>query len=205
LLRKREIIRYEQTNIIIYKVPFADKDSLENEEWFPVVTEDGTVIQKATRSICHDGKSKLLHPVVHLHLFNVAGELFLQKRALTKDIQPGKWDTSVGGHAGLGESINEALKRETYEELGLKNIRSEFILKYIWESSREKELVYSFYACSGETPVVNKSEIDLGRFWSFGLIKENLGKGIFTPNFEFEFGMIHETLYERYRSGTYPD
>jgi isopentenyldiphosphate isomerase len=64
------------------------------DEWFPVVDEEGNTTGKALRSVCHDGKSMLLHPVVHLHLFNRGGELFLQKRAKTKDIEPGKWDTS---------------------------------------------------------------------------------------------------------------
>ena len=40
------------------------------EEWFPIVDEEGNTIGKAVRSVCHDGKSMLLHPVVHLHLFN---------------------------------------------------------------------------------------------------------------------------------------
>ena len=72
------------------------------EEWFPIVDEDGNTIGTALRSVCHDGKSMLLHPVVHLHFFNSKGELYLQKRSMSKDIQPGKWDTSVGGHVNPG-------------------------------------------------------------------------------------------------------
>ena len=180
-------------------MPFAKNKTEQNEEWFPVVTEDGTVIDKAPRSICHDGKSKLLHPVVHLHLFNESGKLFLQKRSKTKDIEPGKWDTSVGGHAGIGETIEEALIRETFEEIGLKNLTPAFILKYIWESFREKELVHSFYAISDETPITDKNEIDDGKFWSLDEIKECIGKNIFTPNFEYEFEFINETLIKQFR------
>lgn len=59
-------------------------------EWFPLVNEEGETIGKATRKECHSG-SKLLHPVIHLHIFNKKGELYLQKRSMNKDIQPGKW------------------------------------------------------------------------------------------------------------------
>ena len=161
-----------------------------NEEWFPIVNNQGKIVGKARRSVCHNSTSMLLHPVVHLHLFNKSGKLFLQKRAMTKDIQPGKWDTSVGGHIGLGERIEDALIRETKEELGLTKFKPQFLVSYIWESARERELVNSFSATSWEIPVINKDEIEEGKFWSFSEIKENLGKEIFTPNFEHEFNML---------------
>jgi isopentenyldiphosphate isomerase len=156
-------------------------------EMFPIVDEDGNEISRASRDICHDGRSMLLHPVVHLHLFNKKGELFLQKRASTKDLLPGKWDTSVGGHISPGETPDAALKREAEEELGLKKFNYKFIKKYIWKSARERELVYSFTGTSSIPPVVNPDEIDDGRFWSLSEIGNNIGKGIFTPNFEKEF------------------
>ena len=60
----------------------------------------------------------LLHPVVHLHLFNSRGELYLQKRPEWKDIQPGRWDTAVGGHVDYGETVDEALRRECARSWG---------------------------------------------------------------------------------------
>ena len=160
------------------------------EEWFPVVDEDGNVTGKALRRICHDGKSMLLHPVVHLHLYNTKGDLFLQKRAYTKNIQPGKWDTSVGGHVGLLESIETALLREVKEELGLSGFTPHFLARYIWQSSRERELINSYSTISDDIPEINKSEIEEGMYWSITDIKMNLGKNIFTPNFEHEFKLL---------------
>ena len=81
-----------------------------NKEIFPVVDECGNVVGKATRGECHGG-SMLLHPVVHLHLFDSEGRIYLQQRPLWKDIQPGKWDTAVGGHVDYGENVEDALAK----------------------------------------------------------------------------------------------
>lgn len=156
------------------------------EEWFPLVNEAGETIGKATRKECHSG-SKLLHPVVHLHIFNNAGDLYLQKRSMTKDIQPGKWDTAVGGHVDLGETVEEALRREVREELGITDFMPQLITRYIFESEIEKELVNSFRTIYNGTITPDPSELDGGRFWTATEIKDNLGKNIFTPNFEKEY------------------
>ena len=155
-------------------------------EIFPIVDEEGRVIGSATRGECHDG-SKRLHPVVHLHVFNSAGEVFLQKRPEWKDIQPGKWDTAVGGHIDYGETPEDALRREVREELGITDFTPEFVAKYVFESSREKELVY-VHQCIYDAPVLpSHEELDGGRFWTMLEIREAIGKDVLTPNFESEF------------------
>lgn len=156
------------------------------EEWFPLVNEEGETIGKATRKECHSG-SKKLHPVVHLHIFNEAGELYLQKRSMDKDIQPGKWDTAVGGHIDYGETVEEALRREVREEVGITGFTPQFITRYVFESAIEKELVNTFRTTYNGPITPDASELDGGRFWSPAEILENMGKGVFTPNFESEY------------------
>lgn len=156
------------------------------DEYFPLVNEEGETIGKATRQECHSG-SKMLHPVIHLHLFNETGDLYLQKRSITKDIQPGKWDTAVGGHIDYGETVEEALRREVREELGIRDFIPQLITRYVFESAIEKELVYTFRTVYTGVITPDKEELDGGRFWSIEEIKEYLGKDIFTPNFEQEF------------------
>lgn len=155
-------------------------------EQFPAVDELGNIIGAVTRGEAHSG-SKILHPVVHLHLFNSRGELYLQKRPQWKDIQPGKWDTATGGHIDLGESVDMALRREVAEELGITDFTPTPLGHYVFESKRERELVYVNKAVYDGEVRPSESELDGGRFWTVDEIRSNIGKGVFTPNFESEF------------------
>lgn len=154
-------------------------------ELLPVVDVDGNTVGIATRGECHSGVTRPLHPVVHLHVFDPAGRLYLQQRPLWKDIQPGRWDTAVGGHVDPGESIDEALRREAREELGIEGFEPKQVARYVFESSRERELVNSFRTL-WTAEIRPSDETAGGRFWTITEIRENFGKGVFTPNFEQE-------------------
>ncbi|MCK5739424.1 NUDIX domain-containing protein [bacterium] len=154
-----------------------------------MVTPQGTVTGKAPRSVAH-GNPDLLHPVVHVHVFNSAGKLWLQKRAMCKKIQPGKWDTSVGGHFSSGENIQQALYREVLEELGVPHLMTKPLYHYVMRNNIESELVYTFQGFHEGPFQWPADEIDTGRFWSINEIKKNIGTNIFTPNFEQEFAML---------------
>lgn len=156
-----------------------------SEELFPIVDENGVIIGAATRGECHGG-SKLLHPVVHLHVYDKNGRLYLQRRPEWKDIQPGKWDTAVGGHIDLGENVDMALRREAREELGIEGFEPVFLKSYVFESDREKELV-NVYKTVVDCEPKPSDELDGGRFWEKDEILSNFGKGVFTPNFEQEY------------------
>ena len=131
----------------------------------------------------------LLHPVVHLHLFNSRGELYLQRRPVWKDIQPGRWDTAVGGHVDYGETVDDALRREVREELGVTGFVPERVAVYVFRSERERELIY-VHRTVYDGEVVPSDELDGGRFWSRDEILANLGKGVFTPNLEGEVKLV---------------
>jgi isopentenyldiphosphate isomerase len=156
------------------------------DDWYNVVNPSGKPLATAPRSICHSGP-KLLHRVVHLQVFDEQQRIYLQQRSATKKIQPGKWDSSVGGHVDLNEPILQALIRESREELGIQGFELNFLKRYIWKSPVECELVHSYY-CLWQGPITPEpKEIDQGRFWSSKEIKENRHKDIFTANFLWEW------------------
>ncbi len=153
-------------------------------EIFDIVDDEDRVIGSAARSEVH-GNPELKHRVVHVLVFNSEGELFLQKRADDKDVQPGKWDTSVGGHLDRSETYLAAALRETSEELGISTVEESsfsFMYKYLHSNSYETEFVTTYRLIYDGEINLQLSEISDGRFWTFEEI-ENSDKGLFTPNF----------------------
>ena len=163
-----------------------------NDELFPVVDENGDVIGSATRSECHSGSMKL-HPVVHLHVIDRNGRILLQRRSPDKDIQPGRWDTAVGGHGDYGESVRDALIRESREELGIDASAAVVVTHYVFQSQREREYVNTFFLrvdADNFKAYPDPVEISEIRFWTVDEIRGSLGSGELTPNFEMEFSRL---------------
>jgi isopentenyldiphosphate isomerase len=82
-----------------------------------IVNEQDGVIGQAPRREVH--RRGWRHRAVHVLVFNRVGQLFLQKRSLTKDTFPGAWDSSASGHLDRGETYDTCAMRETQEELGI--------------------------------------------------------------------------------------
>ena len=155
------------------------------EEYLEVVNENGEVLQSLPRSEIH-GNPSLMHKVVHVLVFNSAGGLLLQKRSMDKSVAPGKWDTSVGGHVSSGESLETAVQREMEEELGISDCGLKFLYTYIHSNPHETELVYT-YSCVYDREIkFQQDEIDEVRPWSLEEIRDAIGTGLLSDNFEHE-------------------
>jgi len=150
-------------------------------EWLELVDEQGRVTGCARRSACHTNPA-LLHRVVHVLVVDDRGRLLLQRRAPNKDIQPDKWDTSVGGHVTPGEALEDAARREMREELGITTGTLEFLYQYLWRSDVEREWVTSFLCRHNGAYQFDPVEISACRWWPLAEIDAAHAPSIFTPN-----------------------
>lgn len=159
---------------------------MHEDNYLEIVNEKGEVIGYAPRSQIH-GDPSLIHRVVHVLVFDRKGALLLQKRSKNKDVAPGKWDTSVGGHVEAGENIHASCSREMKEELGITVHETKYLYSYIHRNSYESELVSTFRCIYNGLFSHNENEIEEIKFWDLQEIKDAMGKGILSDNFEDEF------------------
>jgi isopentenyldiphosphate isomerase len=164
---------------------------VEKVELFDIVDAEDRVIGQAPRSLCH-GDPSLIHRVAHVLVFNRKGDLLLQKRSMRKDVQPGRWDTSVGGHLDPGETYLVAAYREMREELGISGVVLTCLYPSQMRNDFESENVMTYLLCYDGEFSIDPDEIDEARFWSAKEIEASLGSGRFTPNFEQEWAMFKD-------------
>lgn len=159
-------------------------------EIFDLVDEQGRIVGRAPRAWCHRTPA-LLHRAAHVIVTDGAGRIYLQKRSLDKDIQPGKWDTSVGGHVDAGEDFEAGARREMREELGLSG-ELRLLYRYLWRTACETELVETFLHVARSEPKIRPEEIDEGRWFTPTAAAALVADGVATPNLAEELRRVRE-------------
>jgi isopentenyl-diphosphate delta-isomerase type 1 len=135
------------------------------EEYFDIVNEDDEVIGQQPRSIVHE--KGLRHRAAHVLVFNTDGKVFLQLRSMSKDNNPGVWDSACSGHVDAGESYADAAARELMEEIGLlPKTPLEPLFKIDACEDTGQEFVWVYQTQSEGPFTLNTDEIDAGRWVS---------------------------------------
>ena len=163
--------------------------SFQNDEIFDLVDMEDNIIGQASRKEIHE--KSLLHRSVHVFVFNTKGHLFLQKRAFTKDENPGLWDSSAAGHVNSGESYTTSAHRELKEELGISgNLELFFRLTACADTLWEHVMAY---ICLTNCPIIlNREEIYEGYFWPISKIEDNM------KNNSSQFTSVFIILFRQY-------
>lgn len=167
------------------------------DELFEIIDDaTGAVIGTAPRKRCH-GDPSLIHRSVHVVVYSTDGKsILLQKRKMTKDIQPGKWDTAVGGHLMVGESYEQAAAREMGEELGIhEKDQLRFLFDFKVRNEIESENIRVFSIAYDGPFFPQESELDGVEFFTITALKQRLNSGNtddFTPLLCRELAMLPE-------------
>ena len=166
--------------------------STDPSELFDVVDADDQPIGVEQRSVVHH--KKLFHRAVHVFVFNAKGELFLQRRSMSKDTAPGKWVSSCSGHVDSGEDYDPAALRELAEEISLVAPEG---LERVFKESPCKQTGYEFvwlYRCESEGPFeLDPTEISEGQW----IEMKHLNNWIETRPRDFAWSFVH--LLQKYQ------
>jgi mevalonate kinase len=130
----------------------------DQEELFIVVDDNDNILGYRTRYDCHHDKS-LIHRAVGVGVFNDRGQILLQKRSMTKDLDAGLYGLSSAGHLTLGDTYESAARRELEEELGIDS-PLEYVGKYLYEDNEETEMDVIYRTIHNGPFKFNKKEID---------------------------------------------
>ncbi len=159
------------------------------DEIFDVVDAEDRVIRQATRKEVH--AEQLWHRATHVLVFNAAGKVFLQKRSMSKDSSPGRWDSSCSGHLDTGEDYRTAAVRELFEEIGISAKPDELQHRLRLSPSVDTgwEFVFIFTLLSDATPIVNPAEIEQGAWFEPSEVTRAVAERPqdFTPSFRLHW------------------
>ena len=151
-----------------------------------------------SRDKVHD--KMLWHRHVSAWIMNYNGEILLQRRSLTKKKNPGLW-SKTGGHVESGEDVLTAIKREVFEEIGLKIENYEFINLFKNDKENEKYYAYGYivYTNLKENDfILQKEEVDSVKYYTIEELINNKNNKNFTfskwdnESFNNEMNMLKE-------------
>lgn len=171
------------------------------DELLILVDEEDREIGRLDKGAVHDGDA-LLHRAFSLFIFNDGGELLLQQRAAGKRLWPLYWSNSCCSHPRAGESMDEAIERRLFQELGM-HADLEFLFKFIYcarfgELGSERELCWVYGGRARSAPVVNTTEINAVRWLAPSDLDREMAEQSdqFTPWFQIEWRRIREQYNE---------
>jgi isopentenyl-diphosphate delta-isomerase len=183
--------------------PIGADDISPDSDPLILVDEADRVVGHMSKARCHHGGG-ILHRAFSLLIFNEAGELLLQQRAVSKRLWPRYWSNSCCSHPRRDETMEAATKRRLYEELGLR-CPLHFLFKFQYQaqfdaSGAEHELCSVFIGRATDQLTINRNEILAWRWISPEALQAEMsgsGSGNFTPWFKLEW----ERIWRDHRAG----
>jgi isopentenyl-diphosphate Delta-isomerase len=156
----------------------------------PIVNEKDEIVGQVNKEDHYKGANMLRS--VQIFVYNSAGQLFVQKRAKNKKRFPSYFCSSEAGHVDPGENYDQALIRETKEELGIDLKEYNFISKERTFVGKKYYAMMAHYTAISDDPItLQEEEVESGAFYDIEEVKEMMKNNPFTPSFIFLFNKLH--------------
>ncbi len=169
---------------------------IEPEEYFDVVDDQDQVIDCRTRVEVH--QNNLFHRAVHAIVMNDRQDVFLQLRGPHRDNNPNLWDSSVGGHLKTGENYDQAIIRETAEEIGIKLKKPpEKLFKLTASATTDYEFCWVYKIIHNGPLTIDRHEAVEGRWFESTVLDEWIMKS--PRKLTRAFRLIWQTYKEQYK------
>jgi 8-oxo-dGTP pyrophosphatase MutT (NUDIX family) len=125
---------------------------------------------------------QLRHRSTYVLVFNSQGELYVQKRTLTKDVFPGYFDVAAGGVVLAGETYEQGAERELEEEMGIRSIPLNRLFVFYFEDQHTRLWGCAFSCMYDGTVVLQEEEVESGAFVPVRDILRRAETEPFTPD-----------------------
>ena len=171
---------------------FIIRSRLFNEDWVPVVDENGKVTGSIQYQPNTPNEERLIHPVVRLYFVD-NGMIYLQQRKPDDVSEPHLWDASISRLVRMTESIDMVLQRYTKKLYNQEQEKFLFLTNYIHKRKFYDQYIYLFVSCKKDGLEPQKEEIFQTKWWTTKQIEDNIGTGAFTERFEKEFDFLNRS------------
>ncbi len=166
---------------------------LKEEEWLPVVSEQGDVQGKIAKSVSQNLKNKFLHPLVRVALIHDS-KLYLKERKETRLLDPGKLDYPFEKYMQYNHNLEDSIRNMIRQEIKTDQLPVRFLLKYVFENEHTKRLIFLYVSLISSEKEFNELHLHEGKLWTIKQIEDNIGNNIFSECFELEFEYLKNTV-----------
>lgn len=169
---------------------------LKKEEWLPIVTEGGEVTGRIARSVSEQMGNHFLHPVIRIVVIH-EGNLYLQKRPDDEIVDPRCYDHPLEEYMPYNKEINDAVEEYIHRVLNLETLKTNFLLKYVYENELSKRLIFLFVARIQTQEQLDSLSVLHGKFWTPQQIEEEfVDEKFFSECFQLEYEYLKNTVIE---------
>lgn len=162
---------------------------IKEEEWIPIVNEQGAVKGRIARSEMFNDTSGLIFPMLRIALI-YDGMLYLYK-----DPKTHHYNWPVNRYVPFGVKMEEFIMKvceENANEQKKEILSPRYLMRYLENIGNNKRLIF-LYTIQLSSEYIKKSKPGM-KLWLTSQIDDNLGKNLFSDQFEQEYLLIKNTV-----------